>query len=151
MHISKFIIFLLTLNLLLPTSVFSKFIEIDEINSNFELIQIGIFKNKKNIFAINEHFFDEKFYVQNEEKYNKIYLVNERNEDLNKKLTMIKREFPDAFVATNKLKALLKFRDKTKIEKKIDYKKVEHQAILDSKSILLTRKKIYFTQELLSQ
>ncbi len=137
---------LLLLSFILHTSVSAKNIKIEEISVSLEAIQVGAFKERKNILHQNELFSHYNTFIEYGDKLNKFYIVNIKKNDYKKVLATVKKSSPSAFLASKKIRKLLK--NHTTNETFIEERKVKQNSyhdrnFLNSNTILKTRKKFF--------
>jgi len=140
------IFILLLLSLGSVTSVSAKNLKIEEILVDLDSIQVGAFKERKNILHQNQYFSHYNTFVEYGENFNRFYIVNIKKDDFLKVLAEVKKVNPSAFKATKKFKKLLKNTKMTqqKIQYKTPTKKRYHDSgFLNSETILKTRKKFF--------
>jgi len=139
------------------TYLFAVELEETEILSESYFIQIGAFKKYSSVERIEENLFDFDTYTELRNGLYRIYAVNILSkDDLKKSLKIVRKYYPDAFVAKRPKLSLVKnhteslTKDSVKdlkqlvelpIEKIKKIKNIKlHEPILDSTSILKTRK-----------
>jgi len=108
------------------------------------IIQIGVFKDAKNIAKLKQDLKDYDFFTKTyPNKLKKLFIVNIKDKELEKTLSDIKKIVPKAFVLKEKQKKML-FLQKQKsdwLNKSLS--KNEQKSKLDSKAIIKTRNKFF--------
>ena len=137
---------LLLLSFITLTSVSAKNLNIDEISANLEAIQVGAFKEIKNISLQNQLFSHYNTFIEYGEELNRFYIVNVKKVDYARILAEVKISHPGAFSASDKLRKLIK--NHTHIARWKGFRKVKRQRdpvnySLNSETILKTRKKFF--------
>lgn len=114
------------------------------IDLSHNIIQLGVFKDEKNINNLRKKFSDLKLYIK---KYpnnlKKLFIVNIKDNELQKILKRVRKDIPKAFVLTKKKKNEL-FLTKEKgdwLNKSLDFEKKKSK--LDSKAIIKTTNKFF--------
>ncbi len=137
---------LLLLSFTAFTSVSAKNLKMEEISANFEAIQVGAFKERKNILHQNRLFSHYNTFIEYRNNFNIFYIVNIKKDDYEKILAEVKKSSPSAFSASKKIRKLLKNGTPIySIVRKIKVKKNAHRnsKFLNSDTILKTRKKFF--------
>ncbi len=137
---------LLLLSFMMPTSASAKNLKIEEISSHLEAIQVGAFKERKNILQQNRLFSHYNTFIEYGEKFSRFYIVNIKKEDYEHILSEVKKSNPSAFLASKKIRKLIKSHrpvDTFVREIKPDKKNHHDNRSLNSDTILKTRKKFF--------
>ena len=150
MNRAKKTLILLLLSFAVAPLVFSKNLNIEEISADFDSIQLGAFKERKNILHQNQHFSHYNTFIEYGNKFNRFYIVNINKSDYLKVLEEVKKVFPSAFRANKKIKKMLK--DRNVLINQPSIKRVKKptskiiypdSSFLNSDTILKTRKKFF--------
>jgi len=132
--------------LFLIFTIFANATKVNNVNIDlsYNIIQLGVFKNEKNINNLKKIFSDLKLYIK---KYpnnlKKLFIVNIKDKELQKILKRVRNDIPKAFVLTKKKKNEL-FLIKEKgdwLNKSLDLEKKKSK--LDSKAIIKTTNKFF--------
>jgi len=124
---------------ILALSVFAKEVDISK-----NIIQLGVFKDEKNIQKLKNRYKDLDLYVKVfPNKLKKLFVVNITKKDTAKTLTRIKKDIPKAFLLSKKRKEQLFITHKHKdwLNKSLSQK--SNHSKLDSKAIIKTRNKFF--------
>ncbi len=124
----------------------AKIIDIDSVNTEKISIQISVFKNKSNVQSTNKSLYDRDIFVKKMGSLYNVFVVNIEPKEKKYLLKMLKRKFPDAFVATKRLSNLL-YKERLSANREntnpIIKEKHLYSNQLDSHTILKTRKKFF--------
>ena len=136
----------LILSFTLLTSVSAKNIEIEDILSDLEVIQVGAFKERKNILNQNQHFSNYNTFIEYGDYFNRLYIVNIKKSDFFQILSEVKKNNSSAFNASKKIRKIIK--NYRLMHNKVPYAEVPEKftndsGFLNSKTILKTRKKFF--------
>lgn len=150
MNRAKKILISLLLSFAVAPSVSSKNLNIEEISADFDSIQVGAFKERKNILYQNQLFSHYNTFIEYGDKFNRFYIVNIKKSDYLKVLEDVKKVNPSAFRANEKIKKILKkssFLKNQPIAKRVQKATIKNpyhdSGFLNSDTILRTRKKFF--------
>lgn len=130
-----------------------------KVDTKMGIIQLGVFKDIKNVQKLKKKFTDLNLYVQKlDSGINKVFIINIEENNLIQTLQSIRTSIPNAFVLSNARKGItfgnLKPCLATVPPKKAPEKEIvktpvksiitfEENSCLDSKAIIKTRKKFF--------
>ncbi len=137
---------LLLLSFTALTSASAKNLKIEEISVHFEAIQVGAFKERKNILHQNRLFSQYNTFVEYGKIFNRFYIVNIKKDDYARILVEVKKSNPSAFSASKKIRKLVKNYTPVNTfarEVKVKQNSYHDGSFLNSDTILKTRKKFF--------
>ena len=131
------------------TSVSANNINSEQISPYLEAIQLFALKEKKMIFDQNKLFSTYDTFIDSGNDFHRYYIVNVKSEDFEQVLSSVKKEYPTAFKASQKIATLIKhkIKQKPKSNQRTYISRVGSSphcsVLLNSETILKTRKKFF--------
>jgi len=124
---------------IVPYLLFSQSLDIKK-----GIIQLGVFKNEKNIIKIKNIFKDYNLFIKTyPDQLKKIFIIDIEKDHLSDTLKKVKKYIPSAFIVKSNKKNLIFSKNKQTnwLEKSLNTSSDIQK--LDSKAIIKTRKKFF--------
>ncbi len=137
-----FVFTFVLLSFVLVPSAFAKNVKIADISLHLEAIQVGAFKERKNILKQMQRFSRFHIFIDKADGLSRFYLVNIKKEAYAKILAEVQKSNPTAFLANWKIKKIVENHQLATMPKR-DKRYHHDRYTLNSATILKTRKKFF--------